>query len=152
MATWPECVHANEMEWQVYISTLEGERLKLQAVSCYVYLGLLIQCNLRCVQLLKTLRKRSNQRTWTLIQLAAKHNLRIPQTLIMWKSLVFNATKHLLIFCPVEANYRTYKKTWLKQSSAGSTNCRDTQRPAIWAGNTSHASSCSPGVPSTPAS
>ena len=85
-----------------YISTLEGERLKLQAVSCYVYLGLLIQCNLRCVQLLKTLCKIGNQRTWTVIQLAAKHNLRIPQTLIMWQSLVFNATKHLLTFCPVE--------------------------------------------------
>ena len=98
------CTGGNDPErnGHVYISTLEGERLKLQAVSCYVYLGLLIQCNLRCVQLLKTLRKISNQRTWALIQLAAKHNLRIPQTLIMWKSLVFNATKHLLIFCPVE--------------------------------------------------
>ena len=99
------CTGGNDPErnGHVYISTLEGERLKLQAVSCYVYLGLLIQCNLRCVQLLKTFRKISNQRTWTLIQLAAKHNLRIPQTLIMWKSLVFNATKHLLIFCPVDA-------------------------------------------------
>ena len=68
------CTGGNDLErnGHVYISTLEGERLKLQAVSCYVYLGLLIQCNLRCVQLLKTLRKISNQRTWTLIQLAAK--------------------------------------------------------------------------------
>ena len=114
------CTGGNDLErnGQVYISTLEGERLKLQAVSCYVYPGFLIQCNLRCVQLLRTLRRLGNQRTWTVIQLAAKHNLRIPQTLIMWKSLVFNATKHLLIFCLVEAkivaNLSDMQGTWAK--------------------------------------
>ena len=98
------CTGGNDPErnGHVYISTIVGERLKLQAVSCYVYLGLLIQCNLRCVQLLKTLCKIGNQSTWAVAQLAAKHNLRIPQTLIMWQSLAFNATKHLLTFCPVE--------------------------------------------------
>ena len=89
--------------------------MKLQAVSCYVYLGFLIQCNLRSVQLLKILRKIGNQRTWTLIQLAAKHNLRIPQSLIMWKSVVFNAIKHLLIFCPVDV--QTLNKLSVVQES-----------------------------------
>ena len=89
--------------------------MQLQAVSCYVYLGLLIQCDLRSIQLLKVLRKIGNQRTWTMVQLAAKHHLPIPQLLIMWKSLVFNAFKHLLIFCPIED--QTLKKLSIAQET-----------------------------------
>ena len=85
----------------VFINTIEGERVQLQAVSCYVYLGLLIQCNLKNIQLLETICKIGNQRTWAVSHLAAKHNLTTPRTLIMWHSLAYNAVKHLLTFCPI---------------------------------------------------
>ena len=50
-----------------------------------------------------------------MVQLAAKHNLPIPQPLIMWKSLVFNAFEHLLIFCPIEE--QTLSKLWVAQEN-----------------------------------
>ena len=93
--------HDPARQGHVYITTLDGTRVPLQAVSCYVYLGLPLQSNVNITQLLRSLRKIRSQRTWALVQLAAKHYLAIPQLLTMWKSLVFNAFKHLLVFCPI---------------------------------------------------
>ena len=79
------CTGGNDPERQghVYITMPDGTRAQLQAVSCYVYLGLPIQSNLNITQLLSALRTIGSQRTWALIQLAAKHMLLIPQLLIM---------------------------------------------------------------------
>ena len=84
----------------VYVTLQDGTRAKLVAVIVYVYFGLPIQSNLNITQLLSALRTIGNQRTWALIQLAAKHMLLIPQLLIMWKSLVLNALKHLFNLLP----------------------------------------------------
>ena len=86
----------------VYVTLQNGIRIKLVAVNVYVYLGLPIQSNLKYTHLLSTLRKIANQRTWSTVRLAAKYKVTLYTTLIMWKSLAFNAFKHLLVFCPFE--------------------------------------------------
>ena len=98
------CTGGNDPERQghVYITMPDGTRAQLQAVSCYFYLGLPIQSNLNITQLHSALRAIGSQRTWALVQLAAKQLLLIPQLLTMWKSLIFNALKHLVIFCPMD--------------------------------------------------
>ena len=86
----------------VYVTLQDGTRAKLVAVNVYVHLGLPIQSNLKYTHLLSTLRKIANQRTWSTVRLAAKYKVTLYTTLIMWKSLAFNAFKHLLVFCPFE--------------------------------------------------
>ena len=86
----------------VHITTGDGERQELPAVSVYTYLGLPLQCNLSLTRLVKDILNIAKQRTWTVVNYAAKHRLRLNATEILWRSQAYNAFKHLLVFCPLD--------------------------------------------------
>ena len=64
----------------VYITTFEGDRMALPAVSVYTYLGLPIQSNLRQTQLIKRIKQIAQQRTWMVVNSAAKQCLHVKNT------------------------------------------------------------------------
>ena len=87
----------------VHITTVDGERQELPAVSCYTYLGLPLQCNLSLTRLVKDILSIAKQRTWAVVNYAAKHRLQMHTTGLLRRSQTYNALKRLLVFCPLDA-------------------------------------------------
>ena len=76
------------------------------------------KCNLSLTRLVKDILSIAKQRTWAVVNYAAKHRLQMHTTGMLWRSQAYNAFKHLLVFCPLET------KILIKLSKAQETRAR----------------------------